>query len=84
MESGGRKKPGVLRFDRVTAKSAMSLVQSFFLRHSVYDGIAAEPALGMGEVGPCPGPRASEPLCETAVFAMLILSTANFCPMLIL
>jgi len=40
VESGGRKKPGVLRFDRVTAKSAMSLVQSFFLRHSVYDGIA--------------------------------------------
>ena len=26
----------------------------------------------------------SEPLCETAVFAMFILSTANFCPMLIL
>jgi len=41
----------------------------------------------MGEVGPCPGPRAcagpraSEPLCETAVFAMFILSRA-YCKLL--
>ena len=32
----------------------------------------SEPALGMGEVGPCPGPcawpRASEPLCENGGF----------------
>jgi len=47
-------------------------------------GLTPEPALGMGEVGHCPGPHASEPLCETAVFAMFILSTVNFCPMLIL
>ena len=34
-----------------------------------------------GRGGPSPllrRPRTSEPLCETAVFAMFILSTANF------
>ena len=42
-----------------------------------------EPALGKGEKGPCPGPCAWEPLCDTAAFLSssfhVTARTAKFC-----
>ena len=54
------------------------LVQFRENHYNCCTGCRAGPRHGRG------GPRASEPLCETAVFAMFILSTTDFCPMLIL